>query len=161
MPALLDRRRLGQMLVLLTRNIDLSVASVIGLAAYCLGRPAAQPPGARHRRRPGGRLRGRRARLRPAQRARGHRRAASPRSSSRSARYALSRLHQPLGRRQAGQRRPGAAGLARPDQRQVAGVPLIVVIATRHPLSPASCCSAHRPSAASCTRSARTRTARS
>ena len=32
--------------------------------------------------------------------------------------HGLSRPHQPLGRRQAGQRRPGAAGLARHDQRQ-------------------------------------------
>ena len=42
---------------------------------------------------------------------------------------ALSRLQQPLGRRQAGQRRPGAAGLARHDRRQHRRRPGVVLIA--------------------------------
>ena len=81
------------------------------------GRSAAQPSRARRdRRHPRGLGGG--ARLRPAQRARGHRR---PRALDRrhaGHAHPLSRLHQPLCRRQAGQRRPGAASLARPDQRQ-------------------------------------------
>ena len=61
---------------------------------------------------------GRGSRLRPAQWARGHGR---PRPLDRrhaGHAHALSRLHQPLRRRQAGQRRSGATSLARPDQRQ-------------------------------------------
>ena len=106
----------GQMLVLITRNIDLSVASVIGLVGLRLGRPSARAPR--------GRRRGR-ARCSPA----GLGLACGllnglvvtfgrvPAIVVTLGTLSLFRgAQQPARRRPPDQRRPGAAGLARPHR---------------------------------------------
>ena len=115
--ALLCLVALGQMLVILTRNIDLSVASVIGLTAYAAAALDVGQPGASgacggalrlRARRGGGRDQRRDHRLRPGA---VHRRDAGHDVD-------LSRRQQHVGGRRPDQRRRGASTLAEPGQRK-------------------------------------------